>query len=343
MRSLSRADGQGATHTEVRASGWKGDFERWPLIADINDPRLGLTFDQLTATLEPLGLPRGWDAAAAADLAQAVWVVLSRKAGVTQGGRSTLPTWQTTVTDAVITDVTGAALPFEDYAMAVYALREREQPAVGYGSRRAIWRRLVEGGGYRHVHGRRGSLPWRVSDVTDFGSLDAAWEQAALNADGDRGLLPVLDVRALSAMFPARRLVRIPVPDAIDAVEASVLLVPSFWEIAAAALIGGPVVFERRGRQCIADAANRPLRAKGDRPAGRGAVSGTLATKATAINGLGKVASEARDWAVVLAAWERRPNVEVTRAQRAAAPVSEPRVAPELDLYRFHRACALRC
>ena len=352
MRSLSvesaapPPSNAAGTYTAVRVSGWRGRYEPWPQVDTINDPRLGLTFEQLTATLEPIGLPDAWDAEKAVQLAQAAWVVLSRKAGVTQAGRRALSTWQADITAAVITDVTAAVTPFENFAQALHTSRKEGLGGVGYGSPRAMWRRLVAAGAFKHVHGRRGAGPWRVSSVMDCNALDCAWEAATLNADREHGLLPVIDVRALSAMFPARRLVTMagsgrphepgdPVPRNL------VLQVPSFWEIVAVALLGGPGLFERRGRQCISDTASRLLPAKGDRPAGRRPASSSLSTMATAINGLGKVASETRHWASVLEPWQQRPKVEISKAQRAAASTPEPRVAPEHDLYRFERARAL--
>ena len=333
-----------ATYAPVKTSRWKGDYERWPICDDINDPRLGLTYEQLTTSLQPLGLPAGWNETMAAELAAATWLMLSRRAGLTQGLRGTLAAWQTAAMAIAMTDVTAVGTPFADFAIKHDRVRCEGHAGVAFGAQRATWRRLVAASPFRHVHGQRRMTRWAVGSVTDSVALDGAWEQAEVNAHPPAGLLPVLDVRALSAMFPARRLVVVGAsgisvdqpPQAGDVV----LRVPSFWEITAVVLGRGPEEFMRRATQWLSTSSARPLPARGARAAGRTMARDSLQKLASDANGFTKTAKEVHTFLDVLSPWAVRRPLAVSRAQRQRASVPEPCIAPSLARFRFYAAHA---
>lgn len=307
--------------------------QAWPCCADINDPRLGLTAEQLTATLEPMGLPAQWSEAQAAELATASWLFLSQLIGSTAALRRAVPKKLSVLLDIALTEIPGAAVPFGDFA-AVHFGRDPWDGFTGYGGYATAFGRLRDNGPFRHLNaprvGRNTRRTWELSHSTDYKPLDFAWEQAAASANASRDLLPVLDVRALCCFAPARRLVTL-----ADGVSVHV---PSAWEVAAIALAGGPDDFRARAHQLILHLSN---------PATVSARGGGYATTSvegvqSAANGLIRASSDLSSMLSVLEPWADASRVRMAKSTRRRLVRPRPVVAPSVQRVRRCRAQLVR-
>src|SRR4051812_28309219 len=71
------------------AATWRpGQLQDWPVATSLDDPVLGLTYEQLTESWEPLGLPDNWSPEMARTYAEATHAVISRAIGNHTGRRT---------------------------------------------------------------------------------------------------------------------------------------------------------------------------------------------------------------------------------------------------------------
>ena len=187
-----------------------------------------------------------------------------------------------------------------------------------------MWRRILAGSPYVDVNGRRNVVPWAVSEIDDYEPVDLAWERAvrAGDAASQTPLAPRLDLRLLTAAFPARR--RYSLSDGQG--ERFDLEMPSAWEAIAYLLAIGPDRLHYRANQYLAEVADR------------GAAGNSLAGLCTVVNGFALDAADASRWLPGLASWQNMPKLRPTRAMRRRAPAEDHNPAPTLAQYRAAQA-----
>jgi hypothetical protein len=329
-----------ASYSEVIYA--KHEPKRWPICERVDDRRLGLTFNQLTESWAPLGLPESWSEALAAHYATGAWLLLSRIIGRQMRSRTGWSRVAQGLMDVVVADIPPRATPFGHFADVYYGLDERQVGrGLSVGAHRSTWKRMVAyfaaldacGKELFDVHASRGSRPWAIRRVDDYDVLDAAWERAEELADGG-ALLPVLPIPVLCAFAPPRRIERLHAAEGGE----MVVRVPSTWELAATALFLGEEEWARRGAVALRRASERRVPARG-RNKPKAPSTRTLDRYA---EGLNSIARAMRAIAPLLppldAQWSQPASkIELTRSMKARAEPGEPRMSPPLPVYRRWR------
>jgi hypothetical protein len=334
--------------------------ESWPLPTSIEDPRLGLTFEQLTASLTEAGVSLTdlvaedgethivWNETAAAELRQAVWLILSRQLGHATGDRKQRILWARQLQRVLFTRPNDrATLPFEAYVadavlMGEQSTQDDRNSSIAFGSAVAPWRRMELAGSFTRPNS---GAKIKVKHVRDYDAVSLAWEDAA----EDKSVMPLLPVALLCAAYPARRRYAGQVPNAKDPENPTDLFVPSVWETLAVAIALGPSAMITR--------AHRGVRTMID--SGAGLSDTTLERGTHAVNKLAKLVVQAaadlsahtdgggvpgitvdrhRDF---LGRWHNAPRAEVTPAQKKrvqlqrAKKEKDARLAPHRLWVRF--------
>lgn len=298
----------------------------WAICETIDDPRLGLGFDQLSESLAPFGLPSDWGVALAAEYAAATWLVLSCTVGEMSARRAQWTAVATKLMASALADVPPLPVPFYDFT-ALWATAP-DAVGTGLGNKESTFRKLAEAGEMRDVHAPLGARAWTVTGRRGGAVLDAAWERALVASDG-KELLPLLPVPALCCFAPARRLT------IIDGAEA---FVPSLWELLATVLFQGPAVFHRRGMQSLLFTLDSEVKQRGRNSAGPPSPS-TLTNYARAHNSWLHRIRESAAYLEVLEPWRFEPrSLKVTASMKTRAQTKAPRTAPTLARYRRARA-----
>lgn len=297
-------------------------WERWPICSSLDDPRLGLTYGQLSTTLRTAPAAEAWDQSTAAELAQAVWLLLSHKAGTAINARVALPPWGKVVMQVAVTRLPGEeAPPFPRFAQQERDLTERQRPGVGFGGVRTMWRRMIDAGPFTDVHATDDRARWTVKHIADYDALDTAWDEAQLAPSEARSEphypLPLLPLELLSAMFPARR-------------SQYGIAIPALWELVASLLFAGPAVVRLRGQQLLANLSRSEI------------ARTTLRGCQSHINGFSAAATAISRWQAVTRPWETPMRVTLTAAARKRAGRGTDRTAPSLARARAARADARR-
>src|SRR4051794_36558199 len=84
----------------------RGQPQSWPLAHSLQDPALGLTYEQLTELWQPYGLlPDGWSPEMAARVADATHRILSLAIGEMQGRRQRWSQVSASLALTMLTDV----------------------------------------------------------------------------------------------------------------------------------------------------------------------------------------------------------------------------------------------
>lgn len=318
------------THDDTYSAYELGPFRShdWPVCHSLDDPGLGLAYEQLTDTWAPLGLPVDWDAELAAQYAMATWLTLSRTIGSMSGLRLRWPEIHRWLLATVVASVPPHPVAFEAFAEHYYErLEAAGRLGVGLGSPETIWKRLVaqfaELGPVRDVHAGLGSRPWKIANRRDSVVLDGAWDRAQEAADGDE-LLAVLPVRVLCGFAPPRRQLIVDEGHGRSD-DMTVLKMPSAWELVATAVFLGPQEWRRRGHAAILHAAGRE----------GGQASSTMKGARGLINSMAMNIAEASKHLPCGEPWRSHDfRVQVPRSAAKMATKTTPRVAPPLAVYR---------
>jgi hypothetical protein len=329
--------------------------EQWPIVERIDDPRLGLTLAQLTASfqgtpalwLPGFGFPppggdearpagRGEDPRrdssmraldnqgsalteeTVAQLQLAVWALASRLVGETHGLRVALKSALDDFFQLATVSGPNVPGPFQAAARQLAAVRGQSGVSVGFGSPRASFRRGLAVGPFQDVHGSRYAPRWVLDNIDDGTPIDEAWARAltAQHPDGTPAP-PLLDLRLLSCLFPARRAYRFaPKGRAPERLE-----MPAMFEVLAFLIALGDTYGAQRALLWLTERHTHVAR-------------NTLEGECSRYNGLTLALQRVGNAVPVLAGWQRPQRVELPAALKRGAKPPKPRYAPTLGHYR---------
>lgn len=242
-----------------------GDRQSWEIPEDLQHPALGLTYEQLTATLDGAEiLPAAWDRTGSQELALAAQSVLSRQIGGRNGLRHGWGNLMRSFVSAVMSARAGQPVVFADFAAAFPAFLEDRRWGWGSGPSgfERLYRLAAARGGIPHAGPASGELILPDSPI-DFRALDRAWTWTRSAGGTHQSYLPLLPIEVISCFAPTRR------PLAVDGVEDPVLT-PALIEIVAAALVLGAADMTARGDRLLDLEVLRPAAKRRNRREGSG-------------------------------------------------------------------------